>query len=89
LAQWQVRGSMITAEHLPQMANRNIVVRVPSAMEMLPIIARSEIIGVLPTSTIDTFASMYDVRVLPFPFDESVFSLSAIWHPSRTAEAGR
>lgn len=88
LAQWQVRGSMITAEHLPQMANRNIVVRVPSAMEMLPIIARSEIIGVLPHSTIETFAGIYDVRVLPFPFDESVFSLSAIWHPSRTAEAG-
>lgn len=88
LAQWQVRGSIITAEHLPQMANRNIVVRVPSAMEMLPIIARSEIIGVLPHSTIETFAGIYDVRVLPFPFDESVFSLSAIWHPSRTAEAG-
>lgn len=88
LAQWQVRGSMITAEHLPQMANRNIVVRVPTAMEMLPIIACSEIIGVLPTSIINTFAGMYDVRVLPFPFEESVFRLSAIWHPSRTTEAG-
>ena len=57
-------------------------------MEMLPIIGAQRDHRGLATSTIDTFAGMYDVRVLPFPFDESVFSLSAIWHPSRTAEAG-
>lgn len=86
VARWQARRSLLNAEDFPELDKRNIIVRAPGAVEMLPIIAGSDMIGILPASTINDFSEKYNVKALPMPFGGSVQDLCAIWHPSRTSE---
>ncbi|PSU10417.1 LysR family transcriptional regulator [Photobacterium gaetbulicola] len=86
VARWHARGSLLNAEDIPELDQRNIVVRAPGAVEMLPIIAGSDIIGMLPKSTIESFSEFYAIKALPMPFGQDLYDLCAIWHPSRTTE---
>ena len=86
VARWHARRSLLNAEDIPELDQRNIIVRAPGAVEMLPIIAGSDMIGILPKSTIESFSELYDIKALPLPFGENIYDLCAIWHPSRTTE---
>ncbi len=54
--------------------------RAPGEVEMMPIIAGSDMIGILPKSTIESFSDRYAIKALPLPFGEDVYDLCAIWH---------
>ncbi|PSU34779.1 LysR family transcriptional regulator [Photobacterium lutimaris] len=88
VSRWHARGSLLNAEDIPELDQRNIVVRAPGAVEMMPIIAGSNMIGILPKSTINDFSDQYAIKALPLPFGQDVYDLCAIWHPSRTSETG-
>ncbi|MGF1876484.1 LysR family transcriptional regulator [Photobacterium frigidiphilum] len=87
VARWHARRSLLNAEDIPELDNRNIIVRAPGAVEMLPLIAGSDMIGILPNSTIEEFSNIYKVKSLPLPFSSYLYDLCAIWHPSRSSEA--
>ncbi|GLT19816.1 LysR family transcriptional regulator [Vibrio zhanjiangensis] len=87
VSRWQARDSLLTGEDIEDLARRNIVYRAAGAMEMLPVINNSEIIGTLPQSTIEHFSKTYDLKALPLPFSDSIHDLYAIWHSSRTNES--
>ena len=87
VARWQARDSLLTGEDIEDLARRNIVYRAAGAMEMLPVINGSELIGTLPKSTIVHFSNTYNLKSFPLPFSDSVHDLYAIWHSSRTNES--
>ncbi|MGR5065031.1 LysR family transcriptional regulator [Photobacterium sp. DNB22_13_2] len=86
VSRWHARGSLLNSDDIPELDQRNIVVRAPGAVEMMPIIAGSDMIGILPKSTIESFSDRYAIKALPLPFGEDLYDLCAIWHPSRTSE---
>jgi len=88
VSRWQSRASLLGADDIAELAKRKIVYRASGAMEMLPVISGSDFIGMLPDSTIQNFASMYNVKGVPLPFSGEIHHLASIWHPSRSNESG-
>lgn len=88
VSRWHSRRSLLSADDISELEKRKIVVRAAGAIEMLPIVGKSDMIGILPKSTIHSFADLFEVRSIPLPFDQGEVDLCSIWHPSRTAESG-
>ncbi|MGF1681655.1 LysR family transcriptional regulator [Photobacterium minamisatsumaniensis] len=87
VARWHSRRSLLNSEDIPWLDNRNIVVRAAGAVEMLPIVGSSEMIGILPQSTLSEFADKYGIKSLELPSGQTVQDLCTIWHPSRSSES--
>ncbi|PSW09995.1 LysR family transcriptional regulator [Photobacterium sanctipauli] len=87
VSRWHSRRSLLNSDDIPQLEKRNIVVRAAGAVEMLPIISSSDMIGILPKSTLTEFGQMYGVKRLELPAGETHRELCTIWHPSRTSES--
>lgn len=87
-SQWQVRGSILSEQHMKCIEMRKIRHRIPGAAEMLSLISTTDFIGILPISTVESFQALYPVKLLPLPFESAEMGVSVIWHPSRTQDAG-
>lgn len=87
VSRWHARGSLLNNDDYPSLERRKIVYRAAGVLEMLPVIDSSELIGLMPESSVAMFQQMYNVKMLPVPFHLPVSDLSMIWHPSRTNES--
>ncbi|ELP8105990.1 LysR family transcriptional regulator [Vibrio vulnificus] len=87
VSRWHARKSLMSEEDIADLAQRKIVYRASGALEMLPVIHGSEYIGMLPESTINTFAGTYNIKAVSLPFEHDIYDLCAIWHPSRSSES--
>ncbi|OLQ92114.1 LysR family transcriptional regulator [Vibrio panuliri] len=87
VSRWQSRQSLLDEEDIADLNRREIVYRAPGALEMLPVIRDSELIGMLPESTIRAFSDSYQIKGVSLPFKDKVYDLCSIWHPSRSNES--
>ncbi|MGY5453369.1 LysR family transcriptional regulator [Agarivorans sp. MS3-6] len=87
ISRWHARRSLLGADDFGDLEQRRIVYRAPGALEMLPVIEGTELIGMLPESTIKDFANKYKLKGVPLPFDLPNIDLCMIWHPSRSNES--
>ncbi|WP_083190338.1 MULTISPECIES: LysR family transcriptional regulator [unclassified Aliivibrio] len=87
-SRWHSRSSLLNAEDIGELDARNIVIRAAGAFEMMPIIASTEMIGILPQSSIDDLGAYYNLKSMDLPFGQHQHDLCSIWHPSRTSESG-
>jgi DNA-binding transcriptional LysR family regulator len=87
-SRWHSRSSLLNGEDIKELGARNIVIRASGALEMMPIIGTTEMIGMLPKSAVDGLGSHYNLKALDLPFEKQEHNLCTIWHPSRTTESG-
>ncbi|WP_114764595.1 LysR family transcriptional regulator [Vibrio rhodolitus] len=87
VSRWQSRQSLMDEDDIAELNKRDIVYRASGALEMLPVIHDSELIGMLPESTIKAFSDAYQIKGVPLPFSDKIHDLCAIWHPSRSNES--
>jgi|GEM_PF-1092806 len=87
VSRWHTRGSLLNSKDYPNLEQRKIVYRAAGVLEMLPVINSSELIGMLPESSVVMFQQMFQIKMLPVPFHLPISDLSMIWHPSRTNES--
>lgn len=88
VSQWQSRGSLLGAQDIPELVQRNIKYRAPGILDMLPAVANTDLIGILPESVMSAFADVFELRSVPLPFTLKDYGLYIIWHPSRNSESG-
>jgi DNA-binding transcriptional LysR family regulator len=62
---------------------RNVVLTVPHYLQALHVVARSDLIAVLPERLIRTYASQLNVSAMPVPLDVGSFD-EYLLHPART-----
>lgn len=87
-SRWHSRSSLLNAEDIGELEARNIVIRAAGAFEMMPIIGSTEMIGMLPQSTLDDLGDYYNLKSLDLPFNRQQHDLCSIWHPSRSNDSG-
>ncbi|MCE4934552.1 LysR family transcriptional regulator [Aliivibrio fischeri] len=87
-SRWHSRSSLLNAEDIGELEARNIVIRAAGAFEMMPIIGSTEMIGMLPQSTLDDLGDYYNLKSLDLPFNRQQHELCSIWHPSRSNDSG-
>lgn len=87
-ARWHSRSSLLNGEDIKELEARNIVIRASGALEMMPIIGTTNMIGMLPKSAVDGLGSYYNLKAMDLPFEKQEHDLCTIWHPSRTSESG-
>ena len=87
-SRWHSRSSLLNGEDIGELDGRNIVIRAAGAFEMMPIIGSTEMIGMLPQSSIESLGEYYHLKSMDLPFDRQQHDLCTIWHPSRTSESG-
>lgn len=87
VSRWHVRASLLNNEDYPALERRKIVYRAAGVLEMMPVINSSELIGMLPESSVLMFQQLYNLKMMPVPFHLPISDLSMIWHPSRTNES--
>ncbi|MUL02946.1 LysR family transcriptional regulator [Aliivibrio fischeri] len=87
-SRWHSRSSLLNAEDIGELEARNIVIRAAGAFEMMPIIGSTEMIGMLPQSSIDDLGDFYNLKSLDLPFNRQQHDLCSIWHPSRSNDSG-
>jgi len=87
-SRWHSRSSLLNAEDIGELEARNIVIRAAGAFEMMPIIGSTEMIGMLPESTLDDLGDYYNLKSLDLPFNRQQHDLCSIWHPSRSNDSG-
>ncbi|WP_161484869.1 LysR family transcriptional regulator [Aliivibrio fischeri] len=87
-SRWHSRSSLLNAEDIGELEARNIVIRAAGAFEMMPIIGSTEMIGMLPQSTLNDLGDYYNLKSLDLPFNRQQHELCSIWHPSRSNDSG-
>lgn len=87
IARWQTRKSFFDETDLPEFGKRNIIYRAAGEVDMLPVISRTEAIGMVTHSTYSQFSLGLGVKAFPMPFGPSEYGLSMLWHPSRNSDS--
>jgi DNA-binding transcriptional LysR family regulator len=60
--------------------SRNIMVRVPSFLLAVRMVATTELLSILPRKIVEPFVNQGLVSIIPLPFDFPVFHCYQYWH---------
>ncbi|MEZ9198187.1 LysR family transcriptional regulator [Shewanella sp. 10N.286.54.B9] len=66
------------------LGKRHVAWQASSIMEMLPVITRTDYIGLLPEKLVDQYISRNNLKQLDAPFLKEPLEVAMFWHSSRT-----
>jgi DNA-binding transcriptional LysR family regulator len=67
---------------------RRIVLRVPHFVAALALVAQSDLILTIPFGLAQSCAQHYQLKILPFPMQQSGFTYSIVWHERYRKDVG-
>ncbi|NOH98741.1 LysR family transcriptional regulator [Vibrio sp. 99-70-13A1] len=76
-------GYLSDAPNLRDLAKRNVIWEVSSMIDMMPILASSDYIGISPVTIADSYCDFFNLRKVKADFLEVDIEVSMFWHPSK------
>ncbi|WOT06548.1 LysR family transcriptional regulator [Shewanella youngdeokensis] len=71
-------------KHEGVLGKRKVAWQASSIMEMLPVIMRTDYIGLIPKTAVEQYTKIFDLKGLDTPFLTEPLEVAMFWHSSRT-----
>lgn len=90
VSDWKIRTSLMSSAHISELNSRKIVYRSSNITECLPLVEKTDIIGLCAKSIVEKQRLIYNIKFfpLPLPFEKKSLSINLYWHPSRDTDPG-
>lgn len=83
---WQVRTSIMNDADITELNSRKVVYRTSGITECLPIVEKTDIIGLCSKNIVEKHMPIYDVKYFTLPLDKKSIGINLYWHPSRDTD---
>ncbi|AYO09398.1 LysR family transcriptional regulator [Vibrio campbellii] len=88
LASWQHKVSPMSNSNIIELSQRNTPYSVSNALDMLKTVEQTDMVCLMDSSISKSFQHVMNIKVLPFPFDQTQWELCLIYHPNRVTDSG-
>ena len=88
LGSWQHKVNPLSNSDIVELSHRSTPYSVSNALDMLKTVEKTDVICLMDSTITKSFEQLMEIKVLPFPFEQTKWDLCLIYHPNRATDSG-